>query len=1224
MSESYAKPVGEASASPPASGFVHLHVHSEYSVLDGAVRIVPLLERCQELGMNAVAITDHGVLSSAVEFYKEATERGIKPIIGFEAYVAPDRFEKKTMDWSHLTLLAENNTGYQNLVRICSRGFLDGFYYKPRVDKQVLREHSEGIIALTGCLSGRMSKLLKAGEKEAAIAEVQELQDIFGEENVFIEIQNHGIVEQQAINPLVLEVAEETGRPLIATNDVHYLSQEDFSAHEALLCVQTGSTLDEKGMALPSNDFFLKSAEEMAANFSFAPEALSNTAGIADRCNVTMDFGKLLIPGFETPDGSEGNEYLRRLCEEGLAKRYSEGVSSEVRERLEFELSTISDMDFASYFLIVWDFVKFARDNDVAVGPGRGSAAGSLVAFCLGITDIDPLKYDLLFERFLNPGRKSMPDIDIDFSPVDREKVLAYVAERYGRQNVAQIITFGTMAARQATRDAGRVMNIPYGDVDRIVKFIPEGPKIKLADCLKPGQELRQAYDEEELTKKIIDLALPLEGLIRQDSIHAAGVVISDQPLTDYVPLQQKGEDAEVITQFTMKHVEALGLLKMDFLGLRNLDILKAAVRLIQDSKGEEIDLSKLPLDDEKTFEMLRQGQTDGVFQLESSGMKEAIREVSPTCFEDIIALVALYRPGCMEHIPKFARNKKYPGGIEYVDPRLEEILEPTYGVAVYQEQLIEIAKKVGGLTPAEADDLRKSIGKKNSGLLATLKNKFAEGCRKNQVDTKAIEELWKLMEAAAGYNFNKSHAAAYALVAYQTAWLKANYPVEYMAATISSVMSTKDKVPFYVSVCSRMGIKVLPPDVNESGSDFRVVGERIRFGLTAVKNVGGKVIDSIIATRELDGLFTSVFDFCRRVDSQMLKKNALESLIKCGALDSTGATRKGMITVMEQALGVGSQSQQDSLMGQGSIFDLVDDGATQDVHDPEIPDGEYSPRELTRLEKEILGIFVSGHPLIGLEDEIAAAGAITVAQLQEVRDKTKVKVIGMVGKVKRLTTKNGDPMAFFNLEDLEDSTEVVVFNKLYNKCNTLLEEDEVVVVKGRADLKGIDDDGRREVKIVANEISEFVRRPEGSSGGDTKRKSAGDSGREARSADDENGAGEGDQEAAGTVGKKVAGAIDDAGQKDEGIQVAKVVQLSMNHGEIDPGVLNDMKDLCQSYPGCSPVIISMMTGDGLRRLKLGQQVDPADEFIHRMQDLGGVRDVVVGPHAEIHAGSPA
>ncbi len=1165
MSESYANSVGASPASPPASGFVHLHVHSEYSVLDGAVRVVPLLERCAELGMGAVAITDHGVLSSAVEFYREATARGIKPIIGFEAYVVEDRLDRNNTGegrWHHLTLLAADNTGYQNLVRISSRGFLEGYYYKPRVDMSVLRDNSEGIICLTGCLNGRLSHLLFTGDKEGAVAEVRKLQDIFGPDNVYIEIQYQGLAEQEKVNPLVMELAEEVGRPLVATNDVHYLLHEDASSHDALLCIQTGSTLlDAKRLKFQGDQFFLKSAEEMAQAFPGRPEALASTLEIAERCNVSMDFGNLQIPGFETPDGTEGDAFLLRLCEEGLLRRFPQGEPPEARERLEFELATIREMGFASYFLIVWDFVRFSRDNDIAVGPGRGSAAGSLVSYCLGITDIDPLKYDLLFERFLNPGRKSMPDIDIDFSPVDREKVLAYVTERYGRQNVAQIITFGTMAARQATRDAGRVMGLPYGVVDKIVKFIPEGPGITLGDCLKPGQELRVAYDSDSQTREVIDLARPLEGLIRQDSIHAAGVVISDKPLTTYVPLQQKG-DAEVVTQFTMDHIEKLGLLKMDFLGLRNLDIIKAAIRLIKDSRGTLIDPSTLPLDDEKTYEMLRQGQSDGVFQLESSGMKDALRNVGPTCFEDIFALVALYRPGPMEHIPTYARNKKYPDGVKYDDPRLQEILEPTYGVAIYQEQLMEISKKLGGFSPAEADDLRKAIGKKKHDLMASLKNKFVAGCKENQVAAPVIEKLWKLMVDAAGYSFNKSHAVAYAMVAYQTAWLKANYPVEYMAATISSVMSTKDKVPFYVDVCSRMGVEVLPPDVNESGSDFRVVDTRIRFGLTAVKNVGAKVIDSIIEARELDGPFTSVFDFCRRVDSQQLKKNALESLIKCGALDSTGASRKGMLEVMAQALSMGSQSQQDSLMGQGSIFDLaLDDGAASDVHDPVIPSGEFSSQELSRLEKETLGIFVSGHPLIGLEEEIARYGAKTITDLQEVRDKTTVTVIGMIGKIKRLTTKKGDPMAFFNLEDLAGSTEVVVFSELYKKAAGLLIEDEVIVVKGRADLKGIDDEGNREIKIIASEINEFVR-PEGGR----------DSG------------GEGD----------------------------RIVQLSLDHGEFDPGALGDMKDLCRSYPGCTPVFVSMTTDDGVRKLKLGHEVEPAEGLISGLQGVTGVSEVTL------------
>jgi len=1135
-----------------------------------------MLDRCQELGMQAVAITDHGVLSGAVEFYREATKRGIKPIIGFEAYVVDDLTVKKEMRWDHLTLLAENDIGYQNLVRISSRGFLEGFYYKPRVDKQVLRQHSEGIIALTGCLSGRLAKLLLSGDKQGAIAEVRDLQDIFGDGNVFVEIQNQSLPEQtgsdggeggpSGINRLVAEVAAATGRPLVATNDVHYLRKEDFSAHEALLCVQTGSTLADKGMSLPTQEFYFKGTDEMAAAFADQPQALETTLKIAERCNVTMEFGKLLIPSFATADGSDENSYLRCLCEEGMQRRYAGDEPSEARDRLEFELATISEMGFASYFLIVWDFVKYARDNEIAVGPGRGSAAGSLVSYCLGITDIDPLKYDLLFERFLNPDRKSMPDIDIDFSPVDRERVLAYVAEQYGRENVAQIITFGTIAARASIKDAGRVMGEPFGEVDKIAKLIPEIPGITLEDCLKPGHELRLAYDTDIRAKKIIDLARPLEGIIRQDSIHAAGVVISDRPLTDHVPLQRKGDDSEVVTQFTMNHIEALGLLKMDFLGLRNLDILKAAVRLIRDSRDIQIDLSTLPLDDDKTYAMLRQGQSDGVFQLESSGMKESLRDVGPTCFEDIIAMVALYRPGPMEYIPVYARNKRQPEKIEYLDPRLVEILKPTNGVAIYQEQLMEIAKKVGGLSPGEADDLRKSIGKKNRELLATLKHKFVDGCKQNQVQASTINELWKLMEKAAGYSFNKSHAAAYAMIAYQTAWMKANYPVEYMAATISSVMSTKDKVPFYVDVCSKMGIEVLPPDINESGKDFRVVEDRIRFGLTAVKGVGAKVISSIVGAREEDGPFASVFDFCRRVDSTQLNKKALEGLIKCGALDSTGASRKGMLEVMEGALVMGSQSQRDSQSGQASIFDL---GAGEESHetiDPEIPAGEFTTEELSRLERETLGIFVSSHPLIGLEAELASYNAKSISALQDVPDRSTATVIGLVAKVKRLTTKKGDPMAFVNLEDLGGSTEVVVFTDLYTKCSKLLSEDQLIVVKGRIDRKGVDDDGGAEVKIVASEIEALVRAQ--------------------------------------------------AGEGDSGSSGNHVVQLDLDLGEIEckPELLGDMKEICQSYPGGVPVILHMATADGVRKFRLGRELDvkPHPEFVSRMRGLFGDRRVNV------------
>ncbi|MHB1003036.1 MAG: DNA polymerase III subunit alpha [Thermoleophilia bacterium] len=1198
MSKPDANPVGNGPATPPAEGFVHLHVHSEYSVLDGACKIRALLDRCQELGMEAVAITDHGVLSGAVEFYREAKARGIKPIIGFEAYLVEDRLARSGQDWNHLTLLAENNTGLMNLMKICSRGFLEGYYYKPRIDLEVLREHSEGIIVLTGCLRGKVSQAFyerltsKYGNKEAgkqadrsteeedrerlkgfyndldagAIRSfyeeegikgiIDELQAIVGRDNVYIEIQPHWQgINKEIARRLAQFLSAEVGCPLVATNDVHYVRNEDAPSHDALLCIQTGSFLDdEKRMELMSDQFFLKSAEEMAADFPDLTEALANTLEVAGRCNVDMDFERMLIPKFETPDGSSDEAFLLQLCEKGMQQRYPEGEPPEARERLEFELKTIGEMDFNSYFLIVWDFVRFARDNDIAVGPGRGSAAGSLVAYCLGITDVDPLKYDLLFERFLNPGRKSMPDIDIDFSPVDREKVIDYVAERYGRQSVAQIITFGTMAARQATRDAGRVMNIPYGVVDRIAKLIPEGPGVYFKDCLKPGHELRKAYDTDEQVKAVIDLALPLEGLIRQDSIHAAGVVISDRPLTEYVPLQQKGPDAEVVTQFSMNEVEKLGLLKMDFLGLRNLDIIKSTLKLIADSSGTMLDLATIPLDDEKTYAMMRKGQSDGVFQFESSGMKESLRLVGPTCFDDLYALVALYRPGPMEFIPEYARNKKRPSKVKYDDERLREILEPTYGVAVYQEQLMEIAKRIAGFSPAEADDLRKAIGKKKKDLMASLKDKFVEGCGANDVSRGVTEKLWGLMEKAGDYSFNKSHAVSYALVAYQTAFLKANYPVEYMAATISSVMSTKDRVPFYVNSCKAMGIEVLPPDVNESMNDFAVVEGRIRFGLNAVKNVGSNAIAAIIAAREADGGFRSIYDLCRRVNTGVINKKALESLIKCGALDSTGATRKGMLEALPQAQAMGTKSQQDSLSGQASIFDLAPEGAATDDADPPITAAEFDSSDLNRLEKETLGLYVSSHPLSGCEAEVAASSTHSFADLAEARDRSTVTVAGLVTAVKKFNTKKGDPMAFVTMEDLEGSLEVIVFSELYARSRHLLIEEAVIVVKGKVDQKG-----EGEVKIIASEINELT-----------------------------GGAGEPEEE-------------------DDG---DGAVQLHLNEDELEvnPVIVGEMKNLCLDHPGETPVILNVTTDDGVRRLKLGQRysVRPQEDFITRMSGLLG------------------
>lgn len=1174
MSEPNADPVGGEAATPPPAGFAHLHVHSEYSILDGACQIIPLLERCQELGMGSIAVTDHGVLYGALEFYREARKRGIRPVVGLEAYVVEDRLDKSNFKEPryHLTLLAENNAGYQNLIKISSLGFLEGYYYKPRVDLDILRRHSQGIIALSGCLKGKAAQHLLAGDEEAASREIRVLQDVFGSDNVFIEVQNHGLEEQQRLMPLLAKLARDTGRPLVATNDVHYLKHEDAPNHEALLCVQTGTTLDDpKRLKFETDQFFLKSRDEMELAFSGMPEALSVTEEIAARCHLEMELGSIRLPAFESGVADQ-DDYLRQLCEEGLKRRFPEGETARVRERLEFELATIRDMGFASYFLIVWDFVRFARDNGIPVGPGRGSAAGSLVAYCLGITELDPLEYDLQFERFLNPDRKTMPDIDIDFSPEQREQVINYVAERYGRGSVAQIITYGTMAPRQATRDAGRVKGHAYGAVDRIVKLIPEGPGVSFRSksnsqtgCLAPGQELRAAYDEDEMTKDIIDLACFLEGLVRQDGIHAAGVVIADRPLTDYLPLQQKG-DGPVVTQFSMDDIEALGLLKMDFLGLRNLDIIKDAVKLVSETQGVEIEINRIPLDDAKTYEMLRQGQSESTFQFESAGMRDSLRQVGPTRFEDLIALVALFRPGAMAFIPDYAQNKRRPELVEYDDPRLKPIMEPTYGVPIYQEQLMEISKVMAGFSPGEADDLRKGIAKKKREILDSLKNKFLEGCKNNGVTPKVSRKLWGMMEAAGDYSFNKSHAACYALIAYQTAYLKANFPVEYMAATISSVMNTKDRVPFYVNVCRDMGIEVLPPDINRSISDFAVVEGKILFGLTAVKNVGASVISSVIGERDARGPYKSVFDFCRRVDATKLNKKGLESLIKCGALDSTGASRRGMLEVMAQALAMGAKSQQDSARGQSSIFDLAGGGGADEAADPDITEEEFTSEELSRLERETMGIFISSHPLFGLEAEAERLGAVSTDSLQELPDGSTATVIGMVAKVKKLTTKRGDPMAFVGFEDLMGETEVIVFSELFGRCRELLVEDKVLVIKGRLDHKGVDEEGKREVKIIAAEIDELE------SGKGSPRK--------------------------------------------EEARRDRVVQLDLDLDELEgkPELLGNIKELCLSYPGGVPVVVQMATADGPRRLRLGHEyrVKPHPELVLGLKGLFGENRVNV------------
>ncbi len=1045
--------------------FVHLHVHSEYSILDGACRIPDLAARAAELEMPAVALTDHGSLAGAVQLYQEAGKQGVKPIIGCEVYVCDDR-RTQAKGYAHLTLLAESNEGYGNLIKLASAGYLEGYYYRPRVDWELLEQHAPGLVALSGCLSGRVSKALEENRPDDAAADLDRLVQIFGQGSTYVEIQNAGLEPQARINPLLAKLAEGTGLPLVATGDVHYLRHEDARAHEALLCIQSGDTLKNPDhWKFDTDQFFFKTPAEMAADFAAYPQALARTLEVAERCNVELELGKIRLPKYPVPEGRDAFDYLVELCEKGLQRRYGSSTP-ELEERLRFELKTIKEMGFTDYFLIVWDFIHFAKKNGISVGPGRGSAAGSLVAYSLEITDVDPMRYDLLFERFLNPGRKEMPDMDIDFAVAGRERVINYVAEKYGRDRVAQIITFGTMMARAAVRDAGRVLDVPYGTVDKIAKMIPEGPKVYLAESLKPGQELKAAYDADPLVREIVDLAKPLEGLVRQDSIHAAGVVIGAEPLTNLVPLQQKGADQELVTQFGMWDVAELGLLKIDFLGLRNLDVIDKAVELV----GNGLDIAKLPMDDSKTYEMLARGESAGVFQFESSGMRDALRLVRPTQFEDLIALVALYRPGPMQYIPEYAKRKNGQVPVTYIDPRLEAITGVSYGICIYQEQYLEIAKQIAGFTPAEADDLRKAIGKKIHELMASLKQKFLDGCAQTETTTAVANQLWKDMEQSQDYSFNKAHAAAYALIAYRTAYLRAHHPREYMAALISSVMNTKDRVPFYVNACHELGIEVEPPDVNSSQHDFAVVEGKIRFGLNAVKNVGDSAARAIIAAREEGGPFASLWDFTERVDPQVVNKRALEALVRCGALDSTDASRKGMLEVLDSALSWGGREQADRMAGQGSIFDLGDaPAADRPKHHPPLSVDEFEKGELLRLEKETLGLYVSEHPLAGIREQLRRKVDCPLAELARRRDGEVLTVGGIVGAVKHLTTKKGDPMVFMRLDDLTGSAETVVFNSVFAAARDLCVADTLLVIKGRVDHKQ-----EGETKLIAMEVSAF------------------------------------------------------------------------------------------------------------------------------------------------------
>jgi DNA polymerase-3 subunit alpha len=1068
----------------------HLHVHSEYSLLDGACKIEALAQRAAEFGQPALGLTDHGVMNGAVELYKACRAHGIKPILGFEAYLVDDlKTEAVRYERNHLTLLARDDTGFRNLVKLTSDGFLEGYKRgKANVDVELLARHSEGVIALTGCLQSRFCRRLVDDNPAEARAHADDLVQIYGSDNVYFELQRNGLAEQDKANEGIARIAGEMGGQVVGTADVHYLRREDYQHHAALLCVQTKSTLAQPKLSFDTNEFYLKDTGEMTAAFAQWPEAIPNTVEIADRCSVEIELERRLIPRYPTPEGRDEDGYLRELAMEGLRARYGDPLPAEAVERLEMELSVITKMGFSGYFLIVWDFVKFAKDSGIAVGPGRGSAAGSLVSYALNITEIDPLAYDLLFERFLNAERISMPDIDIDFSVKGRDRVMRYVADKYGRDCVAQIVTFGRMFPRAATRDAARVLDFDYGTGDRLAKLIPDpimGRAPSFEECLKPGEELAKAVAEDPQARQIVDVAKGLEGIVRNSSIHAAAVVIAPEPLVNIVPLQLAEDAGKVdedgnkllrtVTQYSMGPIEELGLLKMDFLGLRNLDVIESALDIIEKSTGDRPDMATLPLDDPKTYEMLAAGSSVGVFQFESDGMRDALRKVKPTEFEDLVALVALYRPGAMRHIDTYARNKRQPDGVQYIDERLRSITESTYSVILYQEQSMQIAKAIAGFSGPEADDLRKAIGKKDRKRMAGMRDRFFQGARSTGTPERVTEELWAVNEAAADYSFNRSHAACYALISYRTAWLKANFTAEYMAALISSVMSTKDKVPFFVSRCEEMGIEVLPPDVNESGHDFVVIGGNIRFGLEAVKGVGGAAVDAIIAARESGGPFTSIWDFCERVDCRAVNKKTVECLAKSGAFDSLGATRTGMLEVMPQAQGAGVKAQQDAQLGQGSIFDEPEPapgaaagGAFGKQHPP-VPSIPDDRKQLNEWEKETLGLFLSSHPLKEVRPALRAKVECGLKELAEKKDGEWVTVGGMIAECKRIRTKKGDPMMFATLDDLEGQVEILVFNSAYASNADKVDVGKVVLVRGR-----VDHPERGATKLIAQEVEVF------------------------------------------------------------------------------------------------------------------------------------------------------
>ncbi len=1055
------------------SGFCHLHVHTQYSLLDGAARIKDLMARAKEMGMTHIAMTDHGVMYGTVEFYKEAKAAGLTPVLGCEVYVAKqnmhDRQGRADREYSHLVLLAENQKGYQNLVHLVSLGWLKGYYYKPRIDYDTLAQYAEGLIGLSACLSGDIPRLLMQGDYQGAKQLAQRLSDIFGPEHFYLELQEHGIPVQKEVNAQIIRIARETGLPLVATNDVHYINQEDAAVQDVLICIQTGRFLDEENrMKMDSDQMYLKSGAEMEALFSHVPEALENTQKIAERCHVELDFETQHLPQFPLPEGETNVGLLRRQAEEGFARRY--GENPEIKKQLQFELNVIEQMGYVDYFLVVWDYIRFAKEQGIAVGPGRGSAAGSVVAYCLGITDVDPIKYNLFFERFLNPERITMPDIDVDFCYERRQEVIDYVIEKYGKDHVCQIITFGTMAARAVIRDVGRVMRIPYADVDRIAKAVPMELGITIDRAVEISQPLRREMEADETIAQLIATARKLEGMPRHAGTHAAAVVISKDPLMNIIPLQKN--DETVTTQFTMGAIEELGLLKMDFLGLRNLTVIQDACNLVEKSTGKPLDMEKIALDDPLVYQMIGEGDTDGVFQLESGGMRELLKELKPNCFEDIIACISLYRPGPMESIPRYIQGKRDPSSVKYLDKRLEPILQVTYGCMVYQEQVMQIVRELAGYSWARSDLVRRAMSKKKRDVMAKERQAFIYGTEdgtvpgavKNGVPEEVASQIFDQMTDFAQYAFNKSHAAAYGIVSYRTAWLKAHYPVETMAALMNSCLQSPEKIAQYIAYCRKKGIEVLPPDVNGSGVRFEVQDGKIRFGLSAVKNVGAKAVELIIQERAHKP-YEDFFSFLRRVPADALNKRMVESMIKAGCFDSFHVKRSQLMAVFESTMDAMAHDRKRNLEGQVSLFEgLLGEDVPSLVPVQELPDlAEFDTRAMLAMEKEMTGVYITGHPMMEYEKymEQYPVNLLTILESREEGlslDGKEVTLPCIIQSRRNRATKTNRLMANLVIEDLYAQMNAMVFPGVVERLNFVLQPDALVLLKGRVSIREEED----------------------------------------------------------------------------------------------------------------------------------------------------------------------